>query len=264
MIKFFRQIFLSCSDFPFYKTVVKQKVSQSVQYFILLLLAVTLISSVFYCFYFKLALNVFDEWSQKHMPEMMVRDGVVTSSVSQPYTAIEEDFVFVLDTTGTIDRIDPLYPNGILVKQSSVLVKRSGLEDQELDLTWIKSLELSAKVVSLWKTKAFPVLIPFVFLITLIGLLLSKFFQAFLFSYAASILYPKERTGLGFSQFFNLALYSATPPILIGVLAQVLKIQIPLFWWIYFGMYAAFFIGAFSQCRVIKEPDKNQDMDLDL
>jgi hypothetical protein len=198
------------------------------------------------------------------LPEITIREGVVQSKVSQPYIAEEKDFVFILDTTGKTTRIESRYANGVLLQKNALLVKRAGMEDQEFDLSWIKKLDLSPPIVALWQEKIMPILIPIVFVMTFLGLLISKFFQAFLFSYLASLFYPKERSGLTLAQFFNLALYAATPPILTSFLAQSLKIQIPLFWWIYFGMYAAFFIGAFSQCRVIKESDKQDDIDLDL
>lgn len=264
MKKFFYQVYSSCIEFSFYKSIVRQKVATSVQYFLILLSVVALFSSVVYCLYFKVTVNAFAQWSEKNLPEITVRDGEVHSSVAQPYTTIDKEFVFILDTTGETTRIDTLYPNGVLVKKKSMLVKKEGLEDQEFDLSWIKQLDLSAPLVATWKEKMMPVLIPFVFIITIVGLLISKFFQALLFSYAASIFYPHDRTGLKFPHFFNIALYSATPPILLSFIAQIFKLQIPLFWWIYFGMYAAFFIGAFSQCRVIKEGDNNKDMDIDL
>ena len=264
MKRFFTQIYFSCTDFSFYKSIVRQKVSASVQYFLILLFLITLFSSIVYCFYFKVGVKLFAEWSEKNLPEIMIREGIVQSKVSQPYISEQKDFVFILDTTGKVTRIESQYPNGVLLQKSALLVKRAGMEDQEFDLSWIKKLDLSAPIVAAWKEKIMPLLIPVVFLLTLIGLLISKFFQAALFSYCASLFYPKERSGLAWPEFFNLALYAATPPILIGFLAQALKIQIPLFWWIYFGMYAAFFIGAFSQCRVIKESDKENDIDLDL
>jgi len=148
--------------------------------------------------------------------------------------------------------------------KNRVLVKRSGIKDQEFDLSWVKKLDLSPAIVAAWRGKIIPIIIPFVFLITLISLLITKFFQAFLLSYGASLFCPQEKTGLGLPEFFNLALYAATPPILIGFLAQMLRIQIPLFWWLYFGMYAAFFIGAFLQCRVINDTGKDNDIDLDI
>lgn len=264
MTRFFKDIYNSCIDFQSYKKIASQKVSRSVQYFILLLFIISIVSSIFYSVFFKIGLDKFNEWSQKHLPEINIQNGEVSSEVSQPYTAIEKDFVFILDTTGEVTRIDSRYPSGVLVNKNSLLLKRMGMEDQVVDLSWIQSLELSAPIIAQWREKMMPLVIPFIFVATLLGLLISKFFHAFLFSYGASVFFPKERTGLGLKELFNLSLYSATPAILISLLAQILQLQIPLFWWIYFGMYAAFFIGAFSNTRVINEQENKKDNDLQL
>jgi len=255
MNRFLLQVYSSCTDFPFYKTIVRQKMFSTIQYFVILLFLVALITTGVYYFYFKAGANLLVDWAVKHLPEISIREGIVSSPVSQPYTAIDDNFIFILDTTGEVDRLDPQITTGVLVMKDRVWIKRKGMETQDIDLSWIKELDLNAYIVSTWKDKIIPLMMPLVFIFSLIGLLLSKMIQAFMFSFMVSLFYPEEKSGLGLQELFNLCVYAATPAILIGLLVQVLHLQIPLFWWIYFAMYAAFFIGAFMQCRSKKEKE---------
>jgi len=255
MNRFLTQVYSSCTDFSFYKTIVRQKLFSTIQYFVILLFLVALITTGVYYFYFKAGVKTFADWALVHLPEISIREGIVSSPVVQPYTALDDQFVFVLDTTGEVDRLDPQVTNGILVMKDHVWVKRKGMETQNVDLSWVKKLDINAHVISTWKDKIIPMILPLVFIMSLIGLFLVKMLQAFMFSFVVSLFYPEEKTGLKLPELFNICVYAATPAILLGLLVQVLHLQIPLFWWIYFAMYVAFFMGAFMQCRINKEKE---------
>lgn len=259
MNRFLSQIYLSCSDFSFYKSIVRQKLYSTFQYFFVLLLGVTVLSSGISFFHLKEGMRLLAEWSHKHLPEISIRDGIVTSPVSQPYTAFEDNFVFILDTTGEIDRIQPQYANGVLVTKDRLWIKRPGVETQNVDLSWVKELDLNAQVVESWKGKLIPVILPFLFVLTLIGMGLSKLLQAFLFSFSASVFFPEEKSGLNFQNLFNLSIYALTPATITAIVVQVFQLNVPAFWWIYFGMYAAFFIGAYMHCKTTTETKQDGD-----
>ena len=167
MSQFFRQVYLSCSDFSFYRTIVRQKLRPTIQYLLILLFFVALISSAVYYFYFKSGMNTLVTWSQKHLPEISIRDGVVTSPVEQPYTSFEEDFMFVLDTTGTVKYFEPQVVNGVLVMKDRIRIRRPGMETQDVDLKWVKELDLNVQIIETWKNKITPLIIPFVFVLSL-------------------------------------------------------------------------------------------------
>lgn len=257
MTTFFSQIYLSATDFSFYRKIARQNLSQTLQYFFLLLLIMASLTTVVYFYTFKAGIESFALWAQKNLPAMEIRNGILSSTAPQPYSVQEKDFAFILDTTGKITRFDPLIPNGVLVTRDRVSVKRQGLETQDIVFNWVKELQITAEKIQVWKDKIIPLLIPILFVSLLIGLVLSKTLQAFIFSLVILIFSNPQTTGLGMRELFNLSLYAATPALLLGLVIQLLRLEIPYFQVIYFALYAAFMTGAFWQSKIKQDKENN-------
>lgn len=257
MKRFFSQIYLSSTDFSFYRKIVRQKLFATFQYFFVLLFLVSLIATVFNYFLFKEGIRGFSAWADKNLPEITVKEGTVSSPVAQPYRRADGNFIFILDTTGAETRVDPQYGNGVLVMKDRALVKREGVETQEIDLKWVKDLTLNAATVRQWKERALPLLFPILFAVLFLGMVISKTLQALLFALVVWVFSNAKQTGLQLRDLFNLSVYAATPAILVSLLVQSVGVAVPYFPFIYFFMYGAFFIGAFMQCRL--KTDKEKD-----
>lgn len=262
MARFFSQVYLSATDFSFYKKIARQKLSATFFYFLLLLFLVSVATASSSFFYVKSELERVVHWAEKHLPPITVRNGELSSTVEQPYTVADPQFVFILDTTGKVTRFDPQVRQGVLVMKDRVIIKREGSENQDFLLNWIRELNLDAPTLRAWKEKSIPVLPFFLFALFFVGALFSKTVQAFLFSFIVWVFSTPKATGLGMKEIFTLSLYAATPAILLSLLVQVLRLEIPYFVAIYFFMYAAFFVGAFMQCRRRENNEKDPFFEL--
>ncbi|MFT7522148.1 MAG: hypothetical protein ACI9MC_004300 [Kiritimatiellia bacterium] len=89
------------------------------------------------------------------MPDVQIRDGVVSSTAEQPLVwEIEEDgerLIMVLDTTGQYSDFPPGVTRGLMLLKTEAHVLRSGRRDIH-DLSEIDELDVTAPVVWEWIT----------------------------------------------------------------------------------------------------------------
>lgn len=208
--------------------------------------------------------NLATDWTQRHVPPFSIRNGavVVPATVTQPYRAGDQDFLFLLDTTGKTTAADPQALSGILVTSDSltlwlksstaanspVYAQRRSLRefpDTEITPAYIHHLLQTFVVVT-------AILVP-------LTALLLVLLQALFFSGASTLFERGIPGGLRWPQLLNIALHAVTPAailIAIYILMGLHDLNLQL---IYLLTYGVFLLGATNACRDRVEPEPASD-----
>ena len=265
----------------FYRGIVTQPFGRSFVYFVLLILAVSILFSIKYTITARTLIGEAVTWVNtefverlpEFLPEININDGEVSSPVEQPFIHRWGDFAFVLDTTGTFASLEE-YRNCVLITKRSIIVRtieNGNIKTQEHDLSKVKSLgigpgreagelvtfryqdrklSVTREHVSRWSRAAGWTIIPFVVVLVYFYHLFVKFFHLLIFSLVSLLANRIMDAGLEYNHLLNIGIFALTPPARLGVLAALLDIDVPRFWLLYSLVYCAFLIMAIKQCRI--------------
>ncbi len=249
---FLRTAILCCAGFRHYREVRDLSLGASIKYLFQLVTVLGLLLTVSFIPWGWQLANRAANWTDHHVPPLEIKGGKVVSPVTQPYRAGNNEFLFLLDTTGQTTAADPQAMRGILLTSdtlifwlkadsrpdSPVYAQRHSLRaypDAIINGDYVRSMILAAMVVSL----------PLLWL----GGILTAFAQALFFSLASSILEQGTPNGLRWSQLFNIALHAITPAAVILTTYTAMRLEGLDLRLIYIVVYGIFLLGATHACR---------------
>ncbi len=264
----------------FYRGIVTKSFGRSFGYFLLLILAVSIIFSIKYIAVTQgvigeVVMWINTEFAEKlpeFLPEITIKDGDVSSPAEQPYIHEWEEFVFILDTTGIITSLDD-YQNGVLISKRTVIVRtieNGRIKTEEYDLSKISSLNIgpgkeegelitfsyqeqklsvTQENVTTWSKFIGRALLPLIVVFVIFYHFTTKFMHLLFFSLVSLIANRIVDAGLEYSHLLNIGIFALTPPLALAVLVMVFGLTIPLFWLLYVFVYCAFLIMAIKRCK---------------
>ena len=264
----------------FYRGIVTQSFGRSFGYFILLILAVSIIFSIKYTAVARGVIGEVVTWINtefaerlpEFLPEITIKDGEVSSPAEQPYIHEWEEFVFILDTTGSITSLDD-YQNGVLITKRTIIVRtieNGKIQTEEHDLSMITSLNIgpgkgegelitfsfqewrlsvTQENVTKWSKFISRALLPLIVVFFFFYHFTTKFIHLLFFSLVSLIANRIVDAGLEYSHLLNIGIFALTPPLALAVLAMVFGLTIPMFWLLYIVVYCAFLIMAIKRCK---------------
>jgi hypothetical protein len=255
-MSFFKAAITFCGNFHAYRLIRDQPFTKSIKYLLKLL---TVLSIILLAGFLPRALRVaaeFSKWIDKHCPPFAIRDGHVETAVAQPYTSGDENFLFVLDTTGKVTKPDARAMRGLLFTSNSFVVwamatntpgtavrsqaqSLRGFPDGVVDGEYLRRLIHSFLLVAL------PISLLAMVLIALLMCLL----QAYFFSVVASLLERNLPSGLRLDQLLNIAIHAVTPAAIITTAYSFMRLEGLDLWLVYLVAYGVFVIGASNACR---------------
>jgi hypothetical protein len=238
---FFASISHSCMDFGFYKQVVKQSIGKSLKYIFLLLLIAAIVMSISNCIRLNKFIDVGKDWALKNVPEIRIVNGQTQVEVPQPYTVWkDENFIFLIDTTGQNTSIDTAYKAGALLTQSKLIMKESEFQTRQYELTQFPNFTVNKDTINKWAKIAqvgIWILIP---IGTYLYLIIAKWFQIALFSLFTISLNGTMKTNLKYPQLLSLGIYALTVPIILDVIYSLVGRPNSIFIWIYIAVYVIY------------------------
>ena len=199
----------------------------------------------------------------KELPPLALKDGKVITTVSQPYRSGDDQFLFVLDTTGAVTGPDTNASQGLLLTADSLVF-------------WLKATNSPAAIVQSQRhsLRGFPdgtvngdylrrlihaflwIGVPLgVILFTVAGVL-AALAQAWLFSFAASFLERDLPGALRFRQLLSLAIHAVTPAAIIFTVYTAFQLKDFDLWLLYLIAYGVFLTGATRACRHHASPEE--------
>lgn len=264
----------------FYRGIVTQSFGRSFGYFLLLILAVSIIFSIKYTADARGVIGEVVTWINtefaerlpEFLPEITIKDGEVSSPAEQPYIHEWEEFVFILDTTGSITSLDD-YQNGVLITKRTIIVRTiedGKIKTEEHDLSMITSLNIgpgkgegelitfsfqewrlsvTQENVTKWSKFISRALVPLIVVFLFFYHFTTKFIHLLFFSLVSLIANRIVDAGLEYSHLLNIGIFALTPPLALAVLAMVFGLTIPMFWLLYIVVYCAFLIMAIKRCK---------------
>ena len=264
----------------FYREIVTQSFGRSFVYFLLLILAVSIIFSIKYTADARGEIGEVVTWINtefaerlpEFLPEITIKDGEVSSPAEQPYIHEWEEFVFILDTTGSITSLDD-YQNGVLITKRTIIVRtieNGKIQTEEHDLSMITSLNIgpgkgegelitfsfqewrlsvTQENVTKWSKFISRALLPLIVVFFFFYHFTTKFIHLLFFSLVSLIANRIVDAGLEYSHLLNIGIFALTPPLALAVLAMVFGLTIPMFWLLYIVVYCAFLIMAIKRCE---------------
>ena len=264
----------------FYRGIVTQSFGRSFGYFLLLILAVSIIFSIKYTADTRGVIGEVVTWINtefaerlpEFLPEITIKDGEVSSPAEQPYIHEWEEFVFILDTTGSITSLDD-YQNGVLITKRTIIVRTiedDKIKTEEHDLSMITSLNIgpgkgegelitfsfqewrlsvTQENVTKWSKFISRALVPLIVVFLFFYHFTTKFIHLLFFSLVSLIANRIVDAGLEYSHLLNIGIFALTPPLALAVLVMVFGLTMPLFWLLYIVVYCAFLIMAIKRCK---------------
>jgi len=272
--------FMGSFNPEFYRGIVTQSFGRSFGYFLLLILAVSIIFSIKYTADARGVIGEVVTWINtefaerlpEFLPEITIKDGEVSSPAEQPYIHEWEEFVFILDTTGSITSLDD-YQKGVLITKRTIIVRTiedGKIKTEEHDLSMITSLNIgpgkgegelitfsfqewrlsvTQENVTKWSKFISRALVPLIVVFLFFYHFTTKFIHLLFFSLVSLIANRIVDAGLEYSHLLNIGIFALTPPLALAVLAMVFGLTIPMFWLLYIVVYCAFLIMAIKRCK---------------
>lgn len=185
------------------------------------------------------------------LPVMEVIQGEVSSPVKQPFRLyMEEDLLFLLDTTGEVGSLDESGAWAYM-GQDHFAMYESELHGQirRFDFEGVDYLMLDPLSLKGWVDRFYPFLFPLIFIFSLAGLYIYRLIQILIFAGAASIVLTILKRPVRFDLLLPLAVLALIPSLTLETLMNLAGVYLPGRGWLLFLMivgYYAWGIKAFQ------------------
>lgn len=249
---FFRTLWASCAHFAFYASVSRRRHSETLRYFLLLVVSYAVCASLAAAPFLIGGLNRLLDWGIRELPCLEIRNGRarILSGPDPFVRELEGPFLVKIDTTGE----DPAFPDeitqGILVAPERVLLRS---EDAERSWAFPEDWDivLSAPVLLRWRAMV-PWTVPLlVAAVAIPFFLVSKSFQVLFFGSLACLLSRWLGRSVSFTEGLKMAAYALTPPLLLALAVTVSGVSFPLFSLVYYGVYVVYLVGGLSALQPV-------------
>lgn len=255
-MKFLGSVIALCGSFKSYRKVRDIPVTASFRYLAQLIAILALVLLLSRIPWMLERVGASKTWADEYFPPFIIQNGQISTSVQQPYYAGNDDFLFILDTTGEVTEADPKAMNGILLMADSFIFWRktapapdAQIQSQQQSLKNFPDGSVDGNyVLGLIRTSLL-VALPFILLIVALVGLLTCLLQAYLFSVIASYMERHLPRPLHFQQLLNIAIHAVTPGAIIATTYTALWLRGLNLWIIYLIAYGIYLIGATNACR---------------
>jgi len=261
-MNFFRIMFRCCSGFQTYREVRDLPVRSSLFYLAGLVALLGLVLAARFVPWGWQLSDAVGDWTGANVPPFRIQQGKALADVPQPYRAGDDDFLFLLDTTGKITAADPQAMHGVLVTGDALVFWMKGDRSptspvfaQQHSLRGFPNAEINADYIRNFLRAGIIMCVP----VLLVGGFCVALAQILLFSFAAAVLERGVANGLRWSQLFNIALYAITPAAIIFTTYAAMRLQGLDLQLIYIVAYGIFLLGAARACRKPAAEEKNAD-----
>lgn len=249
---FFASIPQSCTNFGFYKQVANQSIGKSLKYIFLLLLIAAIVMSIGNIIRINKFIDEGKEWALKNVPEIRIVNGKTQVDVSQPYTVWkDENFIFLIDTTGQHTLIDTAFKAGALLTQTKLMMKESEFQTRQYELSQFPNFTVNKESITRWSKiiqTAIWIILP---IGTYFYLLIAKWFQIALFSLFTLSMNNTMKTNLKYPQLLSLGIYTLTAPIILDIIYSLVGRPNPVFIWVYIAVYIIYLTMAVKHQKLI-------------
>jgi hypothetical protein len=238
---FFASIPQSCMNFGFYKQAANQPIKKALIYIFLILLIAAVLMSIGNIIRVNKFIDEGKDWALKNVPEIRIVNGKIQVDVPQPFTVWkDENFIFLIDTTGQYTSIDTIYKAGALLTQTKLIMKQDELRTQQYELSQFPNVTVNKDSITRWSKLGQTIIWIILPIGTYFYLLFTKWFQIMLFSLFTLSLNSSMKTNLKYPQLLKLGIYALTAPIILDIIYSLVGRPNSIFIWIYITVYVIY------------------------
>lgn len=256
-IGFFSELIGSITNFETYKYFLKRTMGGAVIYLLLLSLIFGTASAIRSMYDFNSAITQVIGHFQTDVPDFTLEDGQLNVEGPMPIIFDEQsNDVLIIDTSESSDEtILDKYSSGMLITKYEFIQKHNGgIERQSFSA--IPGLRLSKASITGFLPKLRFVNI-FIVVFGVLFHFIGKLISALWIGIAGMVICASLKFKLDFSNQYKLGIYALTVPIIIKALLKVLRITIPYFWILYYGI-AVFYL--WKGIKTIKEDREEENL----
>ena len=268
-MNFFRTIVHLCLGFRYYRNVRDRSLAATAGYLAVLIVLLVMVLMASFVPWGLHRCEDLATWMDKHLPPFSIHDGQVVTTAKQPFRTGSDDFLFVLDTTGTVTAPDPAAAQGVLVMRDRFLVwfkpPNTPPEYLRSQVQPLRGFPDGPVNGDYFRTQLQPVLLlslPFVAGGLVVAGLLFTVAQACFFSWIGSMMERNAPHPLSFQQLLNIALHATTPAAIIVTAYLAMRLPGLDLWLVYLIAYGIFLVGATHACRNRDSAEQPQENDL--
>jgi hypothetical protein len=248
VLDFYQQAYSAVTDFSFYRTVLKQPIRRTVLYLVVLTAHVAALFTLIAAWHYGPAFLDVMQWAQQNFPQLEIQEGRLRVGGEQPITKTypgEPSITFVFDTTGTYTDPNQLEEPAILLTEEKIYFRYLG---QTQTYLWrnlpFQRLEQVTQLVQ-WTY------FPFAYLSIFVYALFIKAFLATLLVSIGILASAPYGIRLALPQYFNIALYSLTPAITIGLAVALAGLGVGFFTFFCVGTAGIYIYMATRSCVAV-------------
>lgn len=200
--------------------------------------------------------NTFADWADQYLPAFSITNSRVVTAVAQPYHAGNNQFHFILDTTGQTQQPETNALMGLLVEEKAFVfwikntnTPNAAVRSQRAELRGFPNGVVNGNYFRQLVRAFMWVGVPVMFVIITLIALFTVLVQAYIFALIASLMERGNPKGLQLPQLLNLAIHAATPAALVYTIYQALQLEGLDLWLVYLLIYGVFVVGAANACR---------------
>ena len=226
---FYHQLYWAITEFPFYKTILKQPLTKTLLYLLYLCAHASLIVTLAYAFHLGPEFREFGIWLQENVPPMQVYDGQLRVEADQPLIQTysgRRPVTLIFDTTGEQQNL-ARFSEPLLVFTQDALVLRQNQALETFPWKDFGPFEVTPEQIRNWvefmKWAYFPIAYSLVLVFTFaVKLLLALLFALLAFSVAS-----RYQVKFPFPAYMSIAIYSLTPAVAIETAVTLTGLSIP-------------------------------------
>jgi hypothetical protein len=233
-------------DFALYGEVIRQRARRTVGYFALLVVVLSFVLTVANMFHLRAFIKkeVLPELSK--LPVVTIKGGVASANVPQPWIKSFRDegsgwnTIVVVDTTGEVKgfRGDE---QGLILQRTKLLVRsQSNPQIQTIDLQDLDDTVIDAMWLRHWLDVGVWICGAAMLLARPVYHAGAKLLWALILSLLAMLVAASTGKRVSYGQLFTIALYALTPAILLDTVFDVVNVNVPHFWVLFFLVAAAY------------------------
>ncbi len=256
-MNFLRQAVNLCMGFARYQDVLDKPLAASLRY---LAAVIAILSTALVVSYIPRALVFADQqaaWFEEKVPPFTINEGRIESDIAQPFRAYQDEFTFILDTTGAVTNPETNTPAGLLLTAENLVfwfkpsdAPNAPLQTQRHALSrMFADGTFDGKYVKHYLQSMIFVGTPMLLVGLFLAALLATLAHAWFFTFAANLLERSHPNPLSRQQLLNIALHAVTPAALVFTVYAAFGLRGVDYWFLYLVVYGIFLIGAANTCR---------------
>lgn len=235
MINFFSKMKSSIIEKSFGESIKAESLSNSMRY--LLIFVILIGSMIMIKVDIKLYSGIkdFSTTLATDFPDFELKDGKFYCQGKMPFIKKSGNDIFIIDTTGnTSEKVLEGYKSGCIISESTIIYKKSSVETRSYNLNDVRNFNFTkSQLIGIINNYSIPGLI-LVFIFGLVIIYIGKLCGVFVLSVISLIINKISNTGLDYQNLFKISIYAIILPTIISVSLDLISIEIPYFWIIYY------------------------------